>query len=133
MSFSDWNRSLTKKIDDYEFGVMCPYSKITCMVLYLYSMELGSPPLYQEVNRVCREMDFTYLYELGPFIQALSYVTYYGEENRIKGDKVTFGKRIKGNIFNNMGGSFLVFRGAAMKSEWIEGYISNAGKDNVYL
>ena len=31
-----------------------PYSKVTHLVIYLFSMEFGQPPLYAEVNRVCR-------------------------------------------------------------------------------
>lgn len=31
-----------------------PYGKMTCLILYIYSMELGAPPLYHEINRVCR-------------------------------------------------------------------------------
>ena len=27
-----------------------PYGKISCLVLYLYSMEIGTPPLYTEIN-----------------------------------------------------------------------------------
>ena len=58
-----------------------PYSKITCLILYLYSLEFqagGSahaPPLYVEVNRVCRTMDATWIEELGPFVRALGQVT----------------------------------------------------------
>lgn len=36
-----------------------PYSKMSCLILYLYSMELGSPPLYYEINRVCRMKDMS--------------------------------------------------------------------------
>ena len=36
-----------------------PYSKMTCLILYLYTMELGSPPLYYEINRVCRMKDMS--------------------------------------------------------------------------
>ena len=48
-----------------------PYSAVACWVLYLYSMELGSPPLYMELNRAAREMDKTKLPQLGPFAYAL--------------------------------------------------------------
>ena len=40
-----------------ELNLMNPNGKIVNLVLYLYSMELGSPPLYYEINRVCRTMD----------------------------------------------------------------------------
>ena len=48
-----------------------PYSPVACWVLYLYSMELGSPPLYMELNRAVREMDKNKLPQLGPFARAL--------------------------------------------------------------
>ena len=44
-----------------------PYHPAVCMILYLYSMELGSPPLYSELNRVARDMDMSQLENLGPF------------------------------------------------------------------
>lgn len=34
-----------------------PYSKATNLIIYLFSLEFGSPPLYSEVNRVCRHKD----------------------------------------------------------------------------
>ena len=36
-------------------GIWNPYSKSTCLMLQLYSMEIGSPQLYAEVNRVTRD------------------------------------------------------------------------------
>ena len=47
--------------DDPVTGLLNPYSRATSLILYLYSMELGSPQLYSEVNRVARDMDLTYL------------------------------------------------------------------------
>ena len=44
---------------DLVLGIDGPYSKVSCLILYLYSMELGSPPLYYEANRVARDMDLT--------------------------------------------------------------------------
>ena len=38
------------KEEDPELGLWNPYSRISCFVLYLYSMELGSPPLFAELN-----------------------------------------------------------------------------------
>ena len=37
--------------DNKILGLVCPYSNVTCLILYLYSMEFGSPPLYAELNR----------------------------------------------------------------------------------
>ena len=56
---------------DPELNFINPYSKISCLVAYLYSMELGSPNLYAEVNRVTREMDMTEIEHLGPYICVL--------------------------------------------------------------
>ena len=56
-------------------GVLNPYSKICCFVMILYSMELGTPPLYAEVNRVVREMDMKLLQDFGPFLKVLSDVS----------------------------------------------------------
>ena len=58
----NWNKN------DQVLGLCNPYSKVTCLILYLYSMELGMPQLYSEVNRVSRDMDLNYLKELGPYI-----------------------------------------------------------------
>jgi len=43
--------------DDPELGLLNPHSKVTCFILYLYSMEFGHPPLYSEMNRVARDLD----------------------------------------------------------------------------
>ena len=51
-----------------------PYGPVACWMLYLYSMELGSPPLYLELNRAAREMDKTKLPQLGKFALALGFV-----------------------------------------------------------
>ena len=59
--------------------------------MYLFSLEFGNPPLYAEVNRVMREMDFTQLELLGPFIQALGDVTCWGEMNKCTEDKIKTG------------------------------------------
>lgn len=65
-----------------ELDTTNPYGKISCLVLYIYSMELGVPPLYAEVNRVSREMDMKFLQMLGPYVKALGIVTASSERNR---------------------------------------------------
>ena len=55
MKITKANEPLTD--GDSEIGLYNPYSKITCIILYIYSMEFGTPPLYTELNRVAREMD----------------------------------------------------------------------------
>ena len=71
-----------------ELDLAKPYSKITCLILYLYSMELGSPPLYYEINRVSRSHDETHLATLGPYIMALGLVTSDSENRREDEDKI---------------------------------------------
>ena len=80
VEISDWNCEL-QNLDD-EIGVWNPYSKITCFILYLYSLEFGSPPLYAEANRVAREMDLTHLRDLGPYLRAIGAITGGAERNR---------------------------------------------------
>ena len=40
-----------------ENDISNPYGKLTCLILYLYSMQIGEPPLYAELNKVCRNQD----------------------------------------------------------------------------
>ena len=92
------------------------------MILYLYSMELGSPQLYADANRAARDMDLTFLRELGPFINALGYITLASEDKKKLTDKVTPGMNLS-EVEHNMAGAFLLFRGAPMKDEWILPYL----------
>ena len=120
---------LTKPMISYEdpiLGLDNPYSEATCLILYLYSMELGSPQLYAEANRVARDMDLTHLKELGPFLSALRGITFWSERNKNTGDKVAEGSKLS-DIKFNMGGSFLLCRGAPMKDEWVNPYLSTVG------
>ena len=52
-----WDKPLEWKYTGSELSLSNPYSPVACWVLYLYSMELGSPPLYMELNRASRESD----------------------------------------------------------------------------
>ena len=83
-------------VDD--LNLVNPYGKMSCLILYLYSMELGSPPLYYEINRVCRTMDETELESLGPYILALGMVTALSEKNRDQSDKIVTGEKITKEI-----------------------------------
>ena len=78
----------------HDLNVNNPYGKISCLVLYLYSLELGSPPLYHEINRVCRTMDKRHMQSLGPYIKVLGTVTYSAEMSRDTEDKIMTGKMI---------------------------------------
>ena len=111
----------TKPMNDFHpiLGLRLPYSRATCLILYLYSMELGSPQLYSEANRVARDMDLTHLRELGPFLKALGEITLNAEISKDKEDKMTPGVDISSDVSYNMSGSFLLFRGAPMKDEWV--------------
>ena len=51
---SQWDKGL-KREGNSDLSLDNPYSPVSCWVLYLYSMELGSPPLYMELNRASRE------------------------------------------------------------------------------
>lgn len=66
-------------------------------------------------------MDKSYLKELGPYLKALSCITYGSEKYKNREDKLTPGKSI-GGVRYNIGGSFLLFRGTPMKEEWIRPY-----------
>ena len=82
------NKPMTEDNEDRVLGLSCPHSKVTCLILYLYSMELGSPPLYHEINRVCRTMDKSYLLTLGPYIKTLGATAFLSEMNREVDDKI---------------------------------------------
>ena len=56
IDLSQWDKPL-KDYGDSDLSLPNPYSPVACWVLYLYSMELGNPPLYMELNRASREMD----------------------------------------------------------------------------
>ena len=84
-------------------------------------MEIGSPQLYAEVNRVARVMDKTFLKELGPFMHALGRVTERAEYGKSKDDKAIRGF-LMGKVDFNMAGSFMLFRGAPMQADWVKPY-----------
>lgn len=57
--FKEPNKPLEADASDMELGLHNPYSKITAIILQLYSMEFGSPPLYAELNKACRDQNFS--------------------------------------------------------------------------
>lgn len=100
--------------EDEELGLWNPYSKVTSFILYLYSMEFGSPPLYAEMNRVIREMDMSQLKNLGPILNSMNEITSMAEKGRHADDKIPSGKQIKevkGGVIWSMSGSLLLFQG----------------------
>ena len=90
-------------------------------------MEIGDPKLFAEANRVAREMDRTQMEELGPFLRALSAVTFNAELQKPNSDKIIPGYYLGGNDFN-MAGSFPLWRGATMRYEWLKPYEAKIGQ-----
>lgn len=123
---------MTLDYSDLETGLTNPYSKITCFVLYLYSMESGTPPLYEDLNRVTRAKNSNkdepkpeepeYLMELGPFSQVLSKILSIAENNRDELDKVETGQMIssKSKYIGHIAGIFFLFRGVKMPQNVID-------------
>ena len=68
LSQDDMNKPMNIDSSDPVLGITNAYSKATCLVLYLYSMEFGTPQLFAEANRVSRDIDTTQIRELGPFL-----------------------------------------------------------------
>lgn len=101
----------------------------------LYSMEFGSPPLYAEVNRVCRDMDMEYFHLLGPYIRVLYSITTIVETNREEGDRIQTGQEFKDlndKKDQNLAGVFMVFRGAVMREEWLAPYEQNIAHEKKF-
>ena len=71
-----------------ELCLASPYSKVTCFFLYLYSLEFGDPPLYSELNRICRDQDLHYINTLGPFALAMVTIILNAENKREPTDKI---------------------------------------------
>lgn len=106
---SDLNKPIGGSLSD--LGFKNPYSLISCLVLKLYTIEFGTPSLYEEANRAARDMDETHLKNLGPFLNALSHVISFAESERPPIDKILTGKMINPTVENNMGGAFVLWRG----------------------
>ena len=119
---------MTRDEDDFELGIYNPYSKITCFLVFLYSMEFGTPPLYAELNRVARLMILSQILNLGPYAKALSTITLFAEDRRKSGDKMTPGYDIEGGDLYNIEGIFMMYRGASMIEEWLAPYEQNLFK-----
>ena len=58
--------------NDATLGLLNPQSHATSLLVYLASLDLGSPSLFQGANRAAREKDLSQLEILGPFIRALN-------------------------------------------------------------
>jgi hypothetical protein len=76
---------------EHELNLWNPYSPITCFILYLYSLELGNPTLYSDLNGMVRKYDANLNKHLGSIAQCLVEITYDSEENRHDDDKIPSG------------------------------------------
>ena len=59
-------------------------------------------------------------------MKALGEVTLCAEEKKSVDEKVTTGKALGGE-FRNLGGSFMLFRGAPMQDDWVKPYTDKVG------
>lgn len=96
-----------------------PYGKATCLLLNVFTMEFGDPPLYSVINSACRDLNKVYMGTLGPFIACLGAVTEWAEQRREDEDKIHPGKNFGGDEWN-IAGIFLVFKGGKLEEDWIE-------------
>ena len=79
ISKEEYKKPMTMSDQPSSTNLLSPYNKCVCFILYLYSMEIGSPSLYAEANRVARDVDRSYLKELGPFLRCLNIITLRAE------------------------------------------------------
>lgn len=111
---------------DEDLDITNPYGKMTCLILYIYSLELGSPPLYSIINKIIRDSDLKNLTMLGPYIKSLGVVTFYAERKRYQSDQIKSGYFLNKWEPYNFLGIFLVFRGAQIDQKnnknWIDKY-----------
>ena len=105
-----------------EMNLYNPYSKVSCLLLYLYTLELSQPPLYAVLNKARRTMDTQHLMTLGPFSYGLFSVLQRAEENRNRVERIKPGIEYKEDVLDNYAGLFMLFKGAKMKPAWIEEY-----------
>ena len=64
---------------------------------------------------------------MGPFLHALGKVTKEAEYNKSEGDYVARGYNL-GGVDDNLGGSFMLFRGAPMQADWVKPYSDKVGQ-----
>lgn len=99
-----------------------PYGKITCLILSLMSMELGSPPLYATFNKASRAMDVKMLNNLGPLARALGKILINAEIYRKEKDKLESGWKINEEVDQNLAGAFIAFKGGLLENSWLRGW-----------
>lgn len=86
----------------------------------LYSMELGYPTLYAELNKSIRTLDDKNLKMLGPLCAVIGDACAVGEKNREDNERTPWGRKVNPNLYYNMGGLVTLFRGGQLKPEWID-------------
>ena len=88
------------------------------MIAYVWSMELGKPPVYQTATQAQRNNDPNFYQTLGPFAVALNVILKESEKSRL--DKIKPLKEIPNyQNLNYFAQSFLAFRGAPLERDWI--------------
>ena len=90
VKFSDLNKPLERS-HDKEFGVENPYSKAVCFLMYLYSMEVGDPTLYAELNKAVRSSDPAQVDTFGTIAMAMEVFMVFCEGKKKKDDHITTG------------------------------------------
>jgi len=93
-----------------------PNDKITCMVLWILSIE---PGFYTELNVAVSEVIDDLVEYFGPLARAITAILQSAEKNRtdkiLKGSEVEFNDQELGTFR----GSLILFRGARMETNWI--------------
>ena len=84
-------------------------------------MEMGNPPLYAALNKVSRTMDEDLLLALGPMARALGKILINAEHYRKENDQIEPGFK-DGGCDENLAGTFITFRGAQLKQQWVDGW-----------
>jgi len=120
-------REKDKKKDRYfsDNNLFNPESKNVAILVYIYSMEFGNPALFNVLNLTMRTGDTAYFQSLGPYSVAMMVVTSGCEDER--DDKILAGESIKEDKLNinQFRACFNLFRGGAMKREWINDYVQH--------
>ena len=102
-------------------GLYDPRNPATMLILWFFSIE---PSFYDELNHACINMNLDLLDQLGPFAKAMSCILTWTEYTR--NDKIALGigfHEPSAKIFHPLGHfnqSFLLYRGACMKPDWID-------------
>lgn len=103
----------------HELSAFNTESKTLSFILFLYTLEFGEPPFYAAINKAMRELDYSTFDTLGPYIRILTNITQTWEVEKKYGATFLPGCQI-GNQKSNLGGSYIVFRGAQFTPELLK-------------